>query len=526
MKKLLSVLLCIALLLPCVSGFAEYTMPQRWVSDEKSTITYITQMHALQTNLDDYKYLADLEAATNVHLDAEWIPAGQWNEKKNALLAGGVELLPDVINSLNHADIATYAPQGYFVKIDEYLSEELTPNLMDLFKRYPEFKAAITFSDGHIYSLPTINMLPFRQSPYNIFINKEWLDKLELDIPTNYEDFYKVLCAFRDNDCNGNGDPTDEIPLAGLFASGTDYFRWISLFAAMGYPVGSINLNFMYVTDDHRVTLAPLEEGFDDALRYFKKLYSEDLLQKETFTMTNAEYTDLGNSATAVYGVYCDWFGNVVVGSENFDEYVVLPPMAGPDGSTTWSNMGTSLFYGGGGTVINAEASNIEACIKWLDYLYLPEISLQTTRGNFGVVIEKNEEDGMYHYINSDDTFRVMNVPAEALPFAFTADQVETVVLAENMMRKINDFYPLNAAVMATNALPAATFTLEETADVAFYQADIVSYITKMLSAFITGQSDIDTEYEAFINQLKKMGVDEYLKLYQGLYDRFQAALK
>lgn len=119
-----------------------------------------------------------------------------------------------------------------------------------------------------------------------------------------------------------------------------------------------------------------------------------------------------------------------------------------------------------------------------------------------------------------------MNVPAEALPFAFTADQVETVVLAENMMRKINDFYPLNAAVMATNALPAATFTLEETADVAFYQADIVSYITKMLSAFITGQSDIDTEYEAFINQLKKMGVDEYLKLYQGLYDRFQAALK
>lgn len=31
---------------------------------------------------------------------------------------------------------------------------------------------------------------------------------------------------------------------------------------------------------------------------------------------------------------------------------------------------------------------------------------------------------------------------------------------------------------------------------------------------------------EAFINQLKKMGVDEYLKLYQGLYDRFQAALK
>lgn len=45
------------------------------------------------------------------------------------------------------------------------------------------------------------------------FINKAWLDQLGLEVPTTTEELYELLCAFRDNDMNGNGDTTDEIPL-------------------------------------------------------------------------------------------------------------------------------------------------------------------------------------------------------------------------------------------------------------------------------------------------------------------------
>lgn len=528
MKKIISLVLTLAMLLPMgMSAFAEaYKMPAAPVSEEKITISYIAPMHAMQTNLTDYPYLADLEEATNVHLDATWVPNGQWAEKKNSTLAAGVDMLPDIFHALSAADVATYAPQGYFVALDEYISEELTPNLMDLFARYPDYKAAITASDGHIYTLPSINMLPFRQSPYNMFINKTWLDNLELEIPTTYEELYNVLCAFRDNDCNQNGDVGDEIPFAGNYAGGTDYFRWTSLFAMFGFPVSPNRQNLMYVTDDHRVTLAPLEEGFDEALRYFKKLYAERLMMTETFTQDNAAYTGMGAQQPAVYGVYFDWFGNVVVGADNFADYVVLPPLAGPDGNVTWCNMGTSLFYGGGGTAVTVNASNVEACIKWLDYLYMPEISLQTTRGNFGVVIEKNEEDGRYHYLNSEDAFRVANVPAEAIPFAFMADQVPSVVLAENMERKINEYYPINAAVMSQTYLPALAFTMEESAELSILNVDIESYVKKSVPEFITGQLDIDKDYDAFVKRLRKMQVDTYLGIYQAAYDRFQAAMK
>lgn len=530
MKKLLSVFLVATLLVSVIGlSYAEegaYTMPVRLLSPEKTTITYMTPMHALQTNLDDYQYIADLEAATNVHLDATWVAAGQWSEKKNLTLAGGVSELPDILNGVSGTDIATYGPQGYFVPIDEYLSEDLTPNLLALFEKYPDYKAAITSSDGHIYQLPTINMLPFRQSPFNMFINTEWLNKLNLSMPTNYQELYDVLVAFRDNDCNGNGDAGDEIPLAGNWLGGTDYFRWVFLFAMFGFPVES---DMLYVNDDYKVCLAPLEPGYDTALAYFKKLYAEGLLDPETFTQDNAAYTAKGQQDPARYGIYFDWFGTVVAGEANFAQYDVLAPMAGPDGKTVWTNRGTRGFYGGGGVAVSAGASDIKTCIGWLDYLYNPEISMQTTRGNIGTVLYFDETDGKYHSYDAPegytaDSFRVLNVPAEALPFAFMADQVAQVVLPANMQRKIDVFYPVNAQYMSKNYLPALNLTLEESSDLAIYQADIGSYLQKMIPSFITGQADIETGFADFQKQLEAMGAAEYLNIYQTGYDRFLAA--
>ena len=34
-------------------------------------------------------------------------------------------------------------------------------------------------------------------------------------MPTTTDEYYEVLKAFKEQDANGNGDPNDEIPLAG-----------------------------------------------------------------------------------------------------------------------------------------------------------------------------------------------------------------------------------------------------------------------------------------------------------------------
>ena len=72
----------------------------------------------------------------------------------------------------------------------------------------------ITWPDGSIRALMTGDEVSYANDAMGItIINKKWLDQLGMDIPTTMEEFYEVLCAFRDNDMNGNGDGSDEIPL-------------------------------------------------------------------------------------------------------------------------------------------------------------------------------------------------------------------------------------------------------------------------------------------------------------------------
>lgn len=75
-------------------------------------------------------------------------------------------------------------------------------------------KSSITAPDGNIYALPQINECYHCDNALKLWINKAWLDKLGLQLPTTTEEFYQVMKAFKEQDPNGNG-KNDELPLTG-----------------------------------------------------------------------------------------------------------------------------------------------------------------------------------------------------------------------------------------------------------------------------------------------------------------------
>ena len=97
-----------------------------------------------------------MEAATNVQVDYQTIPADQFDEKSK--LALSKKGMPDVITKMyiKPYDILSYASKGIFIPIEEYIEEDM-PNLKAVLEKRPEVKAAITSADGHIYTLPFIN---------------------------------------------------------------------------------------------------------------------------------------------------------------------------------------------------------------------------------------------------------------------------------------------------------------------------------------------------------------------------------
>ena len=56
-------------------------------------------------------------------------------------------------------------------------------------------------------------------TPNRMFINKAWIDKLGLSMPTTTDELKAVLKAFHDQDPNGNG-VQDEIGVYGYQAGG------------------------------------------------------------------------------------------------------------------------------------------------------------------------------------------------------------------------------------------------------------------------------------------------------------------
>lgn len=165
-------------------------------------------------NFADLKFFQDLEEQTNVHIEWNMSSEDGWDEKKGLLFAGE---LPDAFYGqgiLTDVDVIKYASQGILIPLEDMI-EQYCPNISKLLEN-EEYRKALTAPDGHIYCLPSLTELSPKTHD-KLFINKTWLDQLSLPLPTTLEEFEETLKAFRDNDMNGDGDATNEIPFTFLY---------------------------------------------------------------------------------------------------------------------------------------------------------------------------------------------------------------------------------------------------------------------------------------------------------------------
>jgi len=197
MKKTLSILLALCLLLGCASAFAEGTVSQLAMNSWYSTV-----------DLKD-AYLLN-KIAENAGVTVEWnlIDPTTYSETVSPMLAAGQDL-PDVIQLPDLDPNMTYLSSGMFEPLDEHF--DIMPNYKKFLDENPIIKGSLTAVDGHIYYVPqtvvTNNYQPV------LMYNMPWLEKAGLEAPTTLDAFVEMLRYYKENDMNGNGDATDEIPI-------------------------------------------------------------------------------------------------------------------------------------------------------------------------------------------------------------------------------------------------------------------------------------------------------------------------
>lgn len=479
------------------------------ITDAENATVSLLAMNSWYSNVDyaDADIINTLATNAGVALDWTLVSPTNYSDSVSPMLASGSDL-PDIVQLPDLDENMTYIKSGLFLALDEYM--DYMPNYKKFLDANPTIKASLTAEDGHIYYVPqtvvTENYQPC------LMMNVDWLNKLGLSVPTTVEDFVTVLRAFRDNDMNGNGDTTDEVPLS-IQAAHLPYL--------FGPAFGLDLVSGFYADEDGVVHYAAAEsENYKKYLTFLNGLYAEGLLEMEYLSLTRDQITE--RCAQDLTGATFDfsWQMSQLYSSQysNYDGttgiMVGVAPLSGDyEGYYVGRNPISNVFG------VSAKSSDALLAIKFLDYAMSEEAQTYYVWGieNESYIVNA---DGTKSYTEkaSDSTWlQQIGINAGCLPSQQSVPATDVLLPAWHVQAD-KDIQPY-----VSSPWPFIYSTKDESNVVSQYLVDIQTYVEEMNVAFITGTTSLDT-FDSYLDNLNKMNLEELLKIKQAQYDRFAAS--
>jgi putative aldouronate transport system substrate-binding protein len=302
----------------------------------------------------------------DLNIDVTFVPVGRWSENTDIvnLMASGSA--PDLCYTYNLDMINDFRDKGGVFDLSPYIDSYL-PDLKKLLGVDPSFPGRqLVYRDQDpktkkIYSLTSYRVAIAQR---NVFIRKDWLDKLKMPVPKNMGEFYQALKAFRDKDPGGVG-KNKVVPLGvnqdvrwGLADFIHHYFdpkltdrdRWINSVA------------------DRYITMP----GYKRGIQEMNKWYNEGLIFKDFPLMVTAD--DFYNQIkSGVVGAFCQNWDlpyrtdmNILVDLRKNVPEADYIPINISNNKEVYDKVGLRIF-------IPEFSKNKDAALKYLNWLAKPE---------------------------------------------------------------------------------------------------------------------------------------------------------
>jgi len=469
---------------------------------ETMTFTGFTNIGSGQSSITEIAAWQDFEEYGNIHVDWTDATFAEAEEKANLLLAGGT--YPDFFYRMA-PNIQKYGvEEGIYIPLEDLIRENM-PNLtaiLDETNGWNDLKS----SDGNIYSFGIVLDSPVPNWPF--WINKEWLERLGLDMPTKVEDLYEISKAFKEQDANGNGDPNDEIPVA--FSANV-----YTLNNFLHYVDDGImdQYDYTYIKDGVKSFYPFTDEFKENYIRWWKRMWDEELMDHNSFTQTMDQML-----AVTMSGEKIGWFiGHnpaAYANPETRDKYVTIMPEDNENPVTVISRVRN------GGLVITDKCENPEVLLAWIDYFYSEEGGYLAYYGREGEHYTKNEngsvsmvkqpEDAPTAALNSGAGMTWLEPSAVNIPAPERVGKYEgNMITGRNTLAKDYGI-----------TLPSVTYTEEEVETLSALKPDLYGYIDTYVAEVITGIKDLDDTWDEFQSTMRAMGAEEVEAIYRDAFAR------
>ena len=503
------------------------------IVEETVTLSVAAIPHATVEDLTTNYATEWLEQQTGVHVEWNVLPRNDARQKINLMLTSATDL-PDVFlgsGAITPEQATLYGGQGLFLPLNDFIDQYST-EVKRFFEENPLIEKIGTSPDGNIYSLGNYDLCYHCYYSQRVWYNKTWLDTLGLAVPQTTEELYAVLTAFKTQDPNGNG-RADEVPFTGATTG------WRTTLD--GYLMNPFEYNDgvdrLYL-DGGNVVAAFMSNGWRDGLRYMNRLYGEGLIDQEGFTQDQNQLKQGVEGETVLYGAIAA--GVPAAFSLNEGEatknYYLLPPVAGPGGLRRTPFYPPEHGFRNGRFVITREAEHPEVAFRWADYMYAQEATLTLYFGEQGVDW-KYSEPGEVGVDDEPALFEeltmVRGVPGQNQAWSHMSPRHASWAIIQSRTTDPDDIWyiekrlydatksgqePYGAA--ADMIMPPLFVALTDQQEFNELRTTLNEYVREATARFVTDDLDPQTDWDAYLAELEKIGIDRYLELVQSTYDR------
>lgn len=489
------------------------------VSDGSVTMTcFFNMFDNLAALMDSYADMPVMqEAEANMGLHIEWHSPGMnaASEQLNLMVAGGD--LTDLIIGMDNYYLGGPS-QAYedevIIAINEYCDEYLA-DYWNVVTARGQTKAAYD-DNGNIYGIVGIAKTTVQMEGY--LIRADWLEEAGLDVPETLEAWDVALHAFKSN----HPDATD------VLLMNSNCSNYTNLWNVSDYRVSNESrqdaTSYLYQSDGE-MHITMLEDHYRDYIAKLAEWYdlgfiSSDFLSRSE-NANDSAYTEC--ITTGNTGIFRTNGVTFLMPSIPSDIHLTgLPFPDDPYGEAnhffTTDNSTDSLVPT---CCVSTSCATPELATAWMNYWYTDTGYMEANYGIEGVTYELvNGEPEYTEFFRTDptkDTYVMTYFPH------YTDNYTMMTASADNVAIEIMNLWEASLSDAVSWDVPGISLTTEESTVVNTYNSDVLTLSAEYIVRFITGEYDMDSQWDDFKQLLIDTGAEEIRGTYQSALDRYNS---
>ncbi|MBP3962839.1 extracellular solute-binding protein [Paenibacillus lignilyticus] len=452
--------------------------------------------------------MIDLEYERLTQLKFDWIqfPVNDYIKRIKQLLASSGEK-PDIF-IIDKDMVQRFGPQGMLLDLQPYLDR--MPNLQRWISKYPQIYRSIVTEDGKLYGIDGFNT--YGQMPVGYMLRADIFYRNGMLLPKTFDELYDSLKQLK------NMYP-DSKPISNRWGPN----RLLESFFMAYHTHYGIYFN----NEDLSYKFGPVESNYKKAVELARKFYEAKLIDPDFATTAESQYFENITSGKT-FAIFNDYFIEMDGWQEkgkkqdSFFNLKAVLPFITDTGLQALEKVQYPNTQGTWVIAINAKSKHIDELIRLLDAQYSAEMMELV---NWGI------EGDTFVWANGERTYTSKiqtklnpkgTVPPQQLgidgrtgiwvPYDQDAEYKRSWgALGLEAQQSYNE----NASRIGFFDGPAVPFKQDELNTITKIMTPLDKFITGKLIKFVTGELNMDSDWNSFQEELGRMGYQRVLDMYR-----------